>query len=74
MKNCFFDDRGTKPTVQKDIERPPILKEEVQAAIKKMKNGKAVGPDGICIEMIKALEDFGIELLPNMIPEKYQQT
>ncbi|GFO24710.1 transposon tx1 uncharacterized 149 kda protein [Plakobranchus ocellatus] len=46
------------------------MKEEVKAAIKKMKHGKATGPDNILIELIEALEDFGIgkvTRLPNEI-------
>ena len=45
----FQDDRGEKPIIKKDMDGPPILKEEVSAAIRKMKHGKAVGPDNIPI-------------------------
>ena len=50
------------------VEAHPILgpveninKEEVMEAIQKMKNSKASGPTGVVIEMIKALEEEGIE-------------
>ena len=36
-----------------------------------MKGNKARGPDGIVIEMIKALDDFGIEKLTIMANEIY---
>ena len=38
-----------------------IYREEVKKAIEKMKNNKASGPTGVVIEMIKALEEEGIE-------------
>ena len=41
----------------------PILKEEVSAAIRKMKHGKAVGPDNIPIEVFAVLEHIGIDFL-----------
>ena len=49
-------------------ETPPILgpvegiiRQEVKEALQKMKSNKAGGPTGVVIEMIKALEDEGIE-------------
>ena len=50
------------------MDGPPILKEEVSAAIRKMKHGKAVGPDNIPIEVFAVLEDIGI-LLFNETPK-----
>ena len=38
-----------------------LLKEEVQHALKKMKSGKATGPDGISVETITGLENIRIE-------------
>ena len=38
-----------------------ITRQEVKEAVQKMKNNKASGPTGVVIEMIKALEDEGIE-------------
>ncbi|GFO37891.1 craniofacial development protein 2-like protein [Plakobranchus ocellatus] len=47
-----------------DAEEAPlsisIMKEEVETAIKNMKHGKATGPDNISVELIEALEDFGM--------------
>lgn len=42
---------------------PPILKEEVTAAVSKLKNNKSPGEDGVVAEMLTALEDTGVELL-----------
>ena len=43
------------------MEGPEILRSEVRAAMAKMKRNKAAGPDEIVIELVIALEDFGIE-------------
>ena len=40
-----------------------ITKAEVRRALGKMKNGKAVGPDGIPVEAWKALEEEGVDIL-----------
>ncbi|KAG1679705.1 Craniofacial development protein 2 [Nymphon striatum] len=54
--------RGSKPELIKNIDGPPILEDEVKAAMRKMKHGKATGPDNIPIEAISALEDLGIKM------------
>ena len=38
----------------------PIMQDEIRAAIKARKKGKAAGEDGIVTEMIEAAEEFGI--------------
>ena len=40
-----------------------ITKDEVRTSLRKMKNGKAVGPDGVPIEAWKALGEEGIDIL-----------
>ncbi|GFO05200.1 craniofacial development protein 2-like protein [Plakobranchus ocellatus] len=45
--------------------------EEVETAIKKMKHGKATGPDNISVEVIEALEDFGIGKVTHLLNEIY---
>ena len=52
-------------------EGPPLLKDEVRQALKKMKNGKAPGPDKICIEMITSLEEFGLDLITSFLNRIY---
>ncbi|GFN82748.1 large proline-rich protein bag6 [Plakobranchus ocellatus] len=47
------------------------MKEEVETAIKKMKHGKATGPDIISVELIEALEDFGIGKVTHLLNEIY---
>ncbi|GFO47313.1 hypothetical protein PoB_007381800 [Plakobranchus ocellatus] len=47
------------------------MKEEVETAIKKMKHGKTTGPDKISVELIEALEDFGIGKVTHLLNEIY---
>ena len=56
-KNCFLMLEVKNLLYRKNINDPPILKEKVETAIKKMKNRKAA---------FRALEDFGIELLTKL--------
>ncbi|GFN86631.1 hypothetical protein PoB_001313700 [Plakobranchus ocellatus] len=45
--------------------------EEVETAVKKMNHGKATGPDNISVELIEALEDFGIGKVTHLLNEIY---
>ena len=40
VEDLFKDDRDTKPEIKTNIEGPPMLKEEVKAAINKRKREK----------------------------------
>ena len=71
IEDLFQDDRGEKPIIKKDMDGPPILKEGVCAAIRKMKHGKAVGPDNIPIEVFSVLEDIGIDFLTKLLNSLY---
>ena len=71
IEELFMDERGEKPIIQKPIEGPEILKSEVKAAINKMKKNKAAEPDNICIEMIQALDEFGIEKVTDLVNAIY---
>ncbi|GFN97376.1 endonuclease-reverse transcriptase [Plakobranchus ocellatus] len=71
VEDLFKDDRCEKPKIEKNIEGPTILKEEIEAAIKKMKNGKATGPDIIPVEIIKALDNLGIDLTTKLLNAIY---
>ena len=53
------------------MEGPEILRSEVRAAMAKMKRNKTAGSDEIVIEMVTALEDFGIEKVTEVINEIY---
>ena len=51
---------------------PAILKDEVWWAIKIAKNNKAMGPYGIPIEALKALEVMGLSLVHHLIDRIYE--
>ncbi|KAI5089887.1 hypothetical protein C0J45_20022 [Silurus meridionalis] len=50
--------------VKQDVDR--ISKEEVRAAIKRMKNGKSVGPDDIPVEAWRCLGEMAVEFLTRL--------
>ena len=66
----FADARPELPEPSND-RGPPIIKSEVERAIKNTQLGKAPGDDGITTEMLKALEEFGIEKLTDLYNEIY---
>ena len=71
VEDLYSDNRGAKPEIKKNIEGPCILKEEVQRALKKMKSGKATGPDNIPVEIITVLEDLGIDMTTKLLNAIY---
>ena len=72
IEELFDDNRGGVPEIHKNIEGLSILSFEVRAALKKMRNSRAPGPDGIMTEMIKAVDDFGIEKITKLADEIYE--
>jgi len=72
IKELYDDeDRGPQLKIQRHMEGPPILQSEIKHAIKKMKRGRATGIDEIAVEMIIALEEFGIEQLTKFANKVY---
>ena len=57
--------------MKKNFAGPPIMKDEVREAMRKMKTGKATGPDGLSIELIEALKEYGIEKVTTLLNEIY---
>ena len=49
-----------------NLEVEKISKEEVRENIKRMKNGKAVGPDDIPVEVWKCLGEIALEFLTKL--------
>ncbi|PZC79716.1 hypothetical protein B5X24_HaOG216024 [Helicoverpa armigera] len=64
-KSLFTDSpNATDATISYPSQREPcILREEVAAAIKHLKRGKAVGVDEIPIEIIKDMGDIGVDIM-----------
>ena len=63
ITELFGDNRVEQLNQHNNREGPPIMRSEVEAAMKKMKKGKAVGEDGIALEMLLALEEFSTEII-----------
>ncbi|GFO18885.1 endonuclease-reverse transcriptase [Plakobranchus ocellatus] len=72
IKELFDDERKEIEVMKDNFAGPPILKDEVRTAIWKMKNGKATGPDNIAAEQIKALDEFGINKITELLDEIYE--
>ncbi|GFN76223.1 endonuclease-reverse transcriptase [Plakobranchus ocellatus] len=72
IKELFDDERKEIEVMKGNFAGPPILKDEVRTAIWKMKNGKATGPDNIAAEQIKALDEFGINKITELLDEIYE--
>ena len=68
--DLFADERPPLPTPRNN-EGPPILISEVRNALKKSQNGKAPGEDGITTEMLKLLEDFGVQKMTELFNDMY---
>ena len=63
VEELFHNVRGSMPSFPDLIEGPNILKSEVRIVIKMMRKNKAAGTDEVVIEMIEALEEYGVEKL-----------
>ena len=50
-----------------------ISRREVKKQLKKMKNGRAIGPDGIPVEVWKSLGEEGIDMLWDLTNKIYQR-
>ncbi|GFN78106.1 RNA-directed DNA polymerase from mobile element jockey-like [Plakobranchus ocellatus] len=67
ISELYHDDRGPPPIISNEDEKPHILEEEVQKALKKMKKDKAAGPDDIPSKMLTALGEFGIKEVTKLL-------
>ena len=67
----LFDDARPDLPIPSNDRGPPILRCEVEKAISNSQLGKAPGDDGITTEMLRLLEDFGIDKLTELFNEIY---
>src|SRR5215469_13048180 len=72
ISKLFRDNRQENINIQYNGEGPPILKEEVEDAMNKMKFGKAVSNDGIALEMLKALGNFAVKKITTLTNKIYE--
>ena len=61
--NFMLNQKG----IIKTLKRCNALASEVEAALREMKKGEAMGEDGIAVEMLLILCDFGITLATSPI-------
>ncbi len=52
---------------------PAINREEVEEALKGMKNGKVMGPDRIPVEVWKSLGEEGADMLLDLLQKIFEQ-
>lgn len=72
MADNSDQDNGSQ-TIEVMEREPPILREEVVTAIRKLKTNKSPGEDNIVAEMIVALEEQGIDLLQKICQLVWEQ-
>ena len=65
ITELYGDDREQMPKFQV-TSGESIMKDEIQKAIKSMKDGKAVGADELPAEALKALDDQNIEIIVSL--------
>ena len=66
VQELYSDQRGEKPEFDIIEPGPPILRTEVEKAVKSMKWRKAEGSDGVVVEMIEAAGEFVINKITNL--------
>ena len=66
LLNVEFDWDPDHLSNEPPLEGPPIPIDMVKKAISKMKSGKAAGPSGIVVEMIKAAGDTGATMIRDL--------
>ena len=71
IEELYNDDRYERKIIKDNFGGPTILKDEIRSAIKQMKTGKALGPDEIATETIEAVEEFGVDILYDLLNEIY---
>ncbi|XP_063588636.1 uncharacterized protein LOC134765778 [Penaeus indicus] len=71
ISESFDDVRIDLPRVTESVKGPKILPSEIMEALRRVKINKAAGPDGIVMEMIEALGDYGIEKLTEVVNKIY---
>ena len=56
-----------EPEEESEKENYVVTLDEVEAALRRMKKGKAVGLDDIIVEAWKCLEEIGVKFLTNLM-------
>lgn len=72
IKNLFEDNRPELELHQIEDSGPEILESEVVYAIQQTKEGRANGPDGIPVEMLKLIDDNSIGVIVDLFNTIYE--
>ena len=67
----LYEDEQEVINLEVDEQGPENMKEEIRAAMNKMKKGKAIGKGGIAVEMLEALGEKGIESIKDIANKIY---
>ena len=59
-----------KNVMKRNFAGSPIMKDNIGAAVRKMKTGKATGPDSISVKLLEALE-YRIDKITTLLKEIY---
>ena len=66
VKKLYGNTRGKKPDFGNVIPGPPILRCEVEKALRRMKWGKAEGSNSVVAEMVEAARNFATAKLTDL--------
>ena len=72
IETLFADDRTTGEQTYTYNTGPEIMKEEVRHSIKLAKNGKAAGPDEVYADLLKLLNDEGVDMITKLFNAIYR--
>ena len=73
IQELFWDERPEQLELEVEMTGPDITEDEVEKAMRRMKGGKAVGEDGVAIEMLRALDRFSIEKITSIANGIYKR-
>ena len=71
VSDLYHDDERTNVELGDVDSGPPIMRSEVEFAVKKMKWRKTEGSDGVVVEMVEALGEFAIDKVTDMANKIY---
>ena len=69
--DLFDDTCCEEPSIRKEVDGPKILKDEVRAALNKLKCNKSPGPNEIVADQMKCLDEFGLDKITEILNEIY---
>ena len=71
IEELFHDTRPMEHGIKETSSGPPITITEVKQALRRMKDGKAVGSDEVHIEVLKLMEENGLNIIVKLFNNIY---